>query len=727
MAGSTLASLFIALGLKTEGVSAGAKTATTEIEQIGTKGSVAAAGLGTSLGGLQSKLAETGIVGKAASGAIGVGLGLVGFQAIQMGVQFVSGMFSAERAQASLDAQTNAVIASTKDASTVTLDWAKSYAEQLSETTGASEEVVQSSENMLMTFTQIQNKVGAGNDIFNQATSTVLDMSQALGEDSKNAAIQLGKALNDPIAGATALQRVGVKLTETQKEQIATFVHSGDIMSAQKVILGELATEFGGSAKAFGDSAAGTSEKFANAVTQLQKAVGSVLLPVLNAILVPLTFMLQHMEILGPILAGIAAIILSVVVPAIWGMVAALFAADAAAAPITLAMLALGAAVAAAVWAFNSFKIVRDIVANVFGFITSVVKGFVGTLLAVAGAIVGVIAAIPGPLQDGAKSAQKTLDDMRHSVDAWGTETTPAAADAGTQVGTALGDSVATSTGESMAKGLEQQAPTIRKAAKDAADAAALAFENTFQGIKGNARVMGGQAMKSFSDGLKAERQAPLDALSALHNDLKHQLTITQEEHRLRGELSNSDLAKGLKSKDPDVYAEAVATKKLITDRLTELQHGSTIAGGLVASNLKDSIALGLSSGNPITGTWSMHIVSQNGSSAGGSSSAATTSSKGALKPKAFDIGAWDVPENQLAMVHAGEMILTARQAGLVRAGGGVPQVVAGATPSGGGGGLIVHSHLYLDGRQIAEHQDRSGYSQGAIYSEPTLHASSER
>jgi hypothetical protein len=63
------------------------------------------------------------------------------------------------------------------------------------------------------------------------------DMSVALGQDMSSSAIQLGKALNDPIKGVSALQRVGVSFTASQKEQIKTLVQSGRTMDAQKLIL----------------------------------------------------------------------------------------------------------------------------------------------------------------------------------------------------------------------------------------------------------------------------------------------------------------------------------------------------------------------------------------------------------------------------------------------------------------------------------------------------------
>jgi phage-related minor tail protein len=87
----------------------------------------------------------------------------------------------------------------------------------ISNKTGIDDEAIQSGENLLLTFTNIRNETGKGNDVFNQATQTITDMSVALGQDMKSSAIQVGKALNDPIKGVTALQRVGVSFTAAQK------------------------------------------------------------------------------------------------------------------------------------------------------------------------------------------------------------------------------------------------------------------------------------------------------------------------------------------------------------------------------------------------------------------------------------------------------------------------------------------------------------------------------
>ena len=45
-------------------------------------------------------------------------------------------------------------------------------------------------------------------------------MAAVFGQDLSQATIQLGKALNDPIKGLSALTRVGIQFTEQQKKEI---------------------------------------------------------------------------------------------------------------------------------------------------------------------------------------------------------------------------------------------------------------------------------------------------------------------------------------------------------------------------------------------------------------------------------------------------------------------------------------------------------------------------
>jgi phage-related minor tail protein len=121
---------------------------------------------------------------------------------------------------------------------------------------------------MLLTFTNIKDKV------LDAATAVSVDMAQALGGDPKSQAIALGKALNDPIKGITALTRVGVTFTDEQKAQIQAMQEAGDMAGAQTVIINELNKEFGGSAKAAADATGGWSE-FNGRMGEAKEALGS--------------------------------------------------------------------------------------------------------------------------------------------------------------------------------------------------------------------------------------------------------------------------------------------------------------------------------------------------------------------------------------------------------------------------------------------------------------------
>jgi hypothetical protein len=174
-------------------------------------------------------------------------------------------------------AQTGAVLKSTGNAAGITAQQVDKLASSISAYSGADDEAIQAGENMLLTFTNIRNVVGKNNDIFNQATKATADLAQAMGIDATKAALQIGKALNDPARGYARLQRIGVAFTKTQVAQIKSFTKAGRVMDAQRVILAELNKEFGGSAKAFGDSLPGQLKKLQESFRNLAgELVGSL-------------------------------------------------------------------------------------------------------------------------------------------------------------------------------------------------------------------------------------------------------------------------------------------------------------------------------------------------------------------------------------------------------------------------------------------------------------------
>lgn len=221
-----------------------------------------ATGLGSHIGGI------AGTIGKALGGAL-----LAGGTALLGGL--TASVVAAADAQEGV-AQLEAVIQSTGGKAGVTAQAALDLASSLQQVTKFEDDTILSAENMLLTFTNIHSEV------FPQATETALNLAQAMGGDVKGASIQLGKALNDPITGITALTRVGVTFTEQQKAQIKAMQESGDIMGAQKIVLAELATEFGGAARAAGNTFAGQLAILKNSLGDIMEEVGGRSLPVIT-------------------------------------------------------------------------------------------------------------------------------------------------------------------------------------------------------------------------------------------------------------------------------------------------------------------------------------------------------------------------------------------------------------------------------------------------------------
>jgi hypothetical protein len=132
------------------------------------------------------------------------------------------------------------------------------------------DEAILKMQGVLLTFTQVRG------DQFDKASQAILDMSTALGTDLQSSALQVGKALNDPIRGVTALARAGVQLTQDQKALVEQLQNTGDIAGAQAVILKELETQFGGAALAARNTLGGALVALKNAFGDLFEVPGLI-------------------------------------------------------------------------------------------------------------------------------------------------------------------------------------------------------------------------------------------------------------------------------------------------------------------------------------------------------------------------------------------------------------------------------------------------------------------
>jgi hypothetical protein len=126
--------------------------------------------------------------------------------------------------------------------------------QSLMKSTGIDDEKIKSTQALLMTFKEIAVTAGQTGGSFDRATKAALDLEAVGFGGAEGAAKQLGKALNDPIRGITALTRSGVTFTEVEREKIKALTESGQVLEAQNMILTAVETQVGGTAEATKDS-----------------------------------------------------------------------------------------------------------------------------------------------------------------------------------------------------------------------------------------------------------------------------------------------------------------------------------------------------------------------------------------------------------------------------------------------------------------------------------------
>lgn len=238
-----------------------------------------------------SKAADSGSKAFSAMGEIGIGAlrslgeGALGI-ASSIGSSLVGGIgeFFSSAIQGSADyqnvlAQTRAVIESTGGAAGFTVEQMEGMARSMSAAEGMSlfpDDAILSAQNVLATFTKIEGVQ------FEGATQAALDMAQALGMDLSGAAMMMGKALNDPVKGMSALSRSGVSFTDQQKAMVEEMVAVGDVAGAQQLILKEMEVQFGGSALAATETFEGSMTLLSEAFEDAKGSIGDALLPVLT-------------------------------------------------------------------------------------------------------------------------------------------------------------------------------------------------------------------------------------------------------------------------------------------------------------------------------------------------------------------------------------------------------------------------------------------------------------
>lgn len=171
--------------------------------------------------------------------------------------------------------QTEAVIRSMGIAAQVSADDVAAMAVEMRDMSGMDDEGLQEMINTLLTFREVV-------PVFDEAASAAQDMAAFFGSDLQTAATQVGRALNNPLRGLTALTRRGVEFTESQVAAVEAMMAVGDVAGAQQVILEELRAEYGGQAEALGDTLGGRLNIIKQKMEDLGASILEDLMPALE-------------------------------------------------------------------------------------------------------------------------------------------------------------------------------------------------------------------------------------------------------------------------------------------------------------------------------------------------------------------------------------------------------------------------------------------------------------
>ncbi len=133
------------------------------------------------------------------------------------------------------------------------------------------EEILFGATSQLLTFTNI-----AGEQ-FERTQLAALNLATRLDGDLKSASIQLGKALNDPVANLSALSRSGIQFSKDQTEVIKQLANTNRLAEAQTIILDELETQYGGAAEAAAMAGTGPFKQLSNVLGDIMEDFGAII------------------------------------------------------------------------------------------------------------------------------------------------------------------------------------------------------------------------------------------------------------------------------------------------------------------------------------------------------------------------------------------------------------------------------------------------------------------
>ena len=180
--------------------------------------------------------------------------------------QFITETRNAEQEQAQL----SAALRSTGESAGFNRDQLNEMADAMQRATTFSGGDINQAQTTLLAFTGI---VGTQ---FNRALQSAADMATRTGSTVKAAAETIGRALDVPSQGLTALSKQGFRFTDEQKKLAVALESTGDVAGAQQIILKALEESYGGAAKAARETFGGSLDALQNTISGLLTGEGSL-------------------------------------------------------------------------------------------------------------------------------------------------------------------------------------------------------------------------------------------------------------------------------------------------------------------------------------------------------------------------------------------------------------------------------------------------------------------
>ncbi|TDS68144.1 phage tail length tape measure family protein [Comamonas sp. JUb58] len=214
----------------------------------------------------QDKAADSTNKWNAAASTLGGVLGKIG--AAVAGGAFYAKFISETIDAANEQAQLQAVLRSTGEAAGWSADALNEMADAMSKKSIFSPGEINQAQTRMLSYS---NVVGQQ---FPKAMQATIDMAQRMGMSVTQSAETIGKALDVPSEGLTALSKQGFRFTEAEKMLVEQLEEVGKKAEAQAIILKALESSYGGAAEAARGTLGGALAGLKNTVSDLMTGSG---------------------------------------------------------------------------------------------------------------------------------------------------------------------------------------------------------------------------------------------------------------------------------------------------------------------------------------------------------------------------------------------------------------------------------------------------------------------